>query len=60
MGSEVHLHANTMGRDIVIIVSTMDLHGNHKETFGLGAEIRFTFSGSVCHLFDSSGKNLEF
>ncbi|MCI8803904.1 MAG: sn-glycerol-3-phosphate ABC transporter ATP-binding protein UgpC [Oscillibacter sp.] len=60
MGSEVYLHTNTMGRDVVIIVPTMDLQGNHKDTFGQGAEVRFTFSGSVCHLFDGEGRNLEF
>ena len=59
MGSEVYLHANAQGRDVVIIVPTMDLSGNHKETFGIGAEIKFIFSGSVCHLFDSKGENLE-
>ena len=60
MGSEVYLHTNAMGRDVVIIVPTMDLQGNHKDTFARGAEVRFTFSGSVCHLFDSEGRNLEF
>ena len=60
MGSEVHLHANAMGRDVVIIVPTMDLSGNHKETFGRGAQIKFNFSGNVCHVFDKDGKNLEF
>ncbi len=60
MGSEVHLHANAMGRDVVIIVPTMDLSGNHKETFGRGAQIKFNFSGNVCHVFDKEGKNLEF
>ena len=60
MGSEVHLHTNAMGRDVVIIVLTMDLEGNHMETFSQGMEVRFTFSGSVCHLFDSEGRNLEF
>ena len=60
MGSEVHLHTNAMGRDVVIIVPTMDLQGNHSDTFVRGAEVQFTFSGSVCHLFNSEGKNLEF
>ena len=55
MGSEVHLHANAQGRDVVIIVPTID----HKESFASGNQIHFTFSGSVCHLFDSTGKNLE-
>ena len=60
MGSEVYLHTNAMGRDVVIIVPTMDLQGNHMETFARGAEVKFTFAGSVCHLFDQEGNNLEF
>ena len=59
MGSEVYLHANAMGRDVVIIVPTMDLQGNHKDTFAPGASIQFTFGGSVCHMFDHEGRNLE-
>ena len=60
MGSEVYLHTNAQGRDVVIIVPTMDLQGSHKDTFAQGADVRFTFSGNVCHLFDSEGRNLEF
>ena len=60
MGSEVHLHANANGKDVVIIVPTVDLSGNHMETVAYGAKIRFTFSGNVCHVFDKGGKNLEF
>ena len=60
MGSEVHLHANANGKDVVIIVPTVDLSGNHMETFRYGAQIKFTFSGNVCHVFGSDGKNLEF
>ena len=52
------LYAN--GKDVVIIVPTVDLSGNHMETFAYGAKIRFTFSGNVCHVFDKGGKNLEF
>ncbi len=57
MGSEVHLHANANGKDVVIIVPTMDLDNAQ---FGYGAEIHFTFGGNVCHVFDLDGKNLEF
>lgn len=60
MGSEVHLHVNAGGKDVVIIVPTMDLSGNHKETFGHGARLHFTFGGNVCHVFDRQGNNLEF
>lgn len=55
MGSEVHLHANAEGRDMVIIVPTID----HRESFASGKPIRFSFDDSVCHLFDREGKNLE-
>ena len=60
MGSEVHLHANADGKDVVIIVPTMDANGNHQGTFAHGDEIHFTFGGNVCHVFDAEGKNLEF
>ena len=60
MGSEVHLHANANGKDVVIIVPTVDLSGNHMETFRYGAKIHFTFGGNVCHVFDLEGNNLEF
>ena len=60
MGSEVHLHVNADGKDVVIIVPTMDLEGDTKSTFAYGAEIKFTFAGHVCHVFDKDGKNLEF
>ena len=57
MGSEVHLHANAEGRDVVVIVPTLDLSS---VSFAPGTAIPLSFDGSVCHLFDSEGKNLEF
>ncbi len=60
MGSAVHLHAAAEGRDVVVIVPTMDVSGNYVESFGPGSEIHLTFGGSVCHLFDREGRNLEF
>ena len=57
MGSEVHLHANAEGRDVVVIVPTLDLSS---VSFAPGTAIQLSFDGSVCHLFDSEGKNLEF
>ncbi len=59
MGSELHLHAAANGKDVVIIVPTMDLAGNQSGKFGYGAEIAFTFGGNVCHVFDRDGNNLE-
>ena len=60
MGSEIHLHATMNGRDMVIIVPTMDISGDYADAFTIGKEVDFTFSGSACHVFDSDGKNLEF
>ena len=60
MGSEVHFHANTEGRDVVVIVPTMDSTGTHVESFHYGDKLNLTFSGNVCHVFGQDGKNLEF
>ncbi|NLL63619.1 MAG: sn-glycerol-3-phosphate ABC transporter ATP-binding protein UgpC [Ruminococcaceae bacterium] len=57
MGSEVHLHVNVSGREVIIIVDTL----NHPNKFKTGDEIRFTFGGNVVHIFDlKTTKNLEF
>ena len=60
MGNEIHLHVTAEGRDVVIIVPTMDLNGSYTETFAPGRDLAFTFRGSACHVFDKDGKNLEF
>ena len=60
MGSEVHFHANAEGKDVVVIVPTMNAEGEHIDSFRAGDKLNLTFSGNVCHLFDSEGKNLEF
>ena len=60
MCGEVHLHVTCAGRDVVIVVPTMDLQGDRTELFARGTQINFTFNGSVCHLFGEDEKNLEF
>ena len=60
MGSEVHFHANANGKDVVVIVPTMDAEGRHIDSFHAGDQLNLTFSGSVCHIFDREGRNLEF
>jgi len=58
MGSFVHLHLNTLGRDVIVIVPTLDLKDN---SLRIGSKIRFTFAPNAVHVFDpESGKNLEF
>ncbi|MBQ9687154.1 MAG: sn-glycerol-3-phosphate ABC transporter ATP-binding protein UgpC [Oscillospiraceae bacterium] len=56
MGSSVHLHVSAEGRDVIIIVPTIDMEGNYK----LGDEVHFTFTGNVAHVFSKeTDKNLE-
>ncbi|MBP3728805.1 MAG: TOBE domain-containing protein, partial [Lachnospiraceae bacterium] len=57
MGSSVHLHVSAEGRDVIIIVPTVDM----KENFRMGDQIQFGFGGSVVHMFSKdTEKNLEF
>ncbi|MBQ3273063.1 MAG: sn-glycerol-3-phosphate ABC transporter ATP-binding protein UgpC [Solobacterium sp.] len=57
MGSSVHLHINSGGKDSIIIVPTLDLKGR---PMGIGTPVRFTFGNNVIHMFDSEGLNLEY
>ena len=59
MGSEIHLHASADGKDVVIVVPTMDISGTPRSSFAIGENIHFTFGGNVCHIFDKDGNNLE-
>jgi multiple sugar transport system ATP-binding protein len=57
MGSSVHLHVNADGRDVIIIVPTIDMKGN----YNLGDTVHFSFKGNVAHVFSKeTEKNLEF
>ena len=56
MGSSVHLHVSALGRDVIIIVPTIDMEGNYK----LGDDVKFSFNGNVAHVFSKeTEKNLE-
>ena len=57
MGSSVHLHVNAEGRDVIIIVPTIDMKGNYE----MGDTVHFSFAGKVAHVFSKeTEKNLEF
>ena len=52
MGSELHLHVNSNGKDVVIVVPTADInldevHGGHKE-------VKYTFRTDLMHVFDKA------
>ena len=60
MGSSVHLHMNVHGKDVVAVVSTMDM--SEAEVAGLksGTAVTYTFGGHNCHVFNKeTGINLE-
>ena len=60
MGSTVHLHVTAMGRDVVLVVSTMNMTGAEVAALTAGAAVKFTFNGNVCHVFNKeTGINLE-
>ena len=56
MGSSVHLHVSAEGKDVIIIVPTIDMKGHYK----IGDTVHFTFGGNVAHVFSKeTEKNLE-
>ncbi len=60
MGSSVHLHVTAMGRDVVLVISTMNMTGAEVKALTTGATVHFTFAGHVCHVFNKeTGINLE-
>ena len=60
MGSSVHLHVTAMGRDVVVVVSTMNMTGAEVAALTTGAPVKFNFGGHVCHVFSKeTGINLE-
>ncbi len=60
MGSSVHLHVTAMGRDVVLVVSTMNMTGAEVAALTGGANVKFNFAGHVCHVFNKeTGINLE-
>ena len=60
MGSTVHLHVTSMGRDVVLVVSTMNMTGAEVAALSSGSTVHFSFPGHVCHIFSKeTGINLE-
>ncbi len=60
MGSSIHLHVSAMGRDVVLVVSTMNMTGAEVAALTSGTAVKFGFNGNVCHVFNKeTGINLE-
>lgn len=59
MGSQIHLHLSIEGRDVVLVLATVDLPPERRIGIKGGDRIRFIFGGDMCHLFDpETGENL--
>ena len=60
MGSSVHLHVDINGKDVIVIVSTMNMTGAEVAALKTGATVNLGFAGNVCHVFNKeTGINLE-
>ncbi len=52
MGSEVHLHLDVDGKDVIVIVPSADVNRKHGAgSLDVGQHLDFTFTGDVLHLF---------
>ena len=59
MGSTIHMHVNIAGKDAIVIVPTIDLTSDTKNSFTFGAQLNITFGGNVVHMFSKeTDKNL--
>ena len=60
MGSSVHLHVTSMDRDVVMVVSTMNMTAAEVNALSHGNKVTYNFPGHVCHVFSKeTGINLE-
>ncbi len=60
MGSSVHLHMSVYGKDVVAVVSTMDMSEAEVAAMKSGTKLTFDFGGHNCHVFNKdTGINLE-
>lgn len=59
MGSEIHLHVDAQGKDVVMVIPATDLPKDWRGGIPYGTTINFAFPGDLVHLFDpESTKNL--
>ncbi len=60
MGSSIHLHLNSYGKDVVAVISTTDMSEAEVAALKAGVEVPFDFGGHNCHVFNKeTGINLE-
>jgi len=52
MGSEIYLHANAAGKDIILRVPTTELPPEERSGVPYGKQVTFTFPMDLIHIFD--------
>ena len=52
MGSTIHMHVNIEGKDAIVILPTIDLTTEQKNSFKFGSKVKVAFGGNVVHLFN--------
>ncbi len=57
MGSEVHLHLNCSGKDIIVRVPSTELEEEHRVGFVYGTELDISFMPDQIHVFDPETEN---
>ena len=57
MGSSMHLHINANGKDVVLVLQTVDLPVDKRAGFEYGEPISFTFESELMHLFSAETHN---
>ena len=51
MGSSVHLHVNVNGKDVIVVVSTVNMTAAETAALSAGAVVNLAFNGNNCHVF---------
>ena len=51
MGSSVHLHVNVNGKDVIVVVSTVNMTAAETAALNAGSMVKLAFNGNNCHVF---------
>ncbi len=60
MGSSIHLHVTVAGKDVIVVVPTLDLTDAQLAAMSAGTVVKVGFPANACHVFNKQTKiNLE-
>ena len=51
MGSSVHLHVDVNGKDVIVVVSTVNMTAAETAALSAGSIVNLAFNGTNCHVF---------